>query len=218
MTRRIRGLPPGRAGRMWLVRRLAVARRGGDLLEQKLRILLSEEQDFALRAERARREWAASVAELDQWTLRAAVLSGERGFRLAGDGVATQVDVSWRMTMGVRYPATVDVAFAAGDRAAFSPDNSALIAARPAAERAVRAGAEYAVASTALDSVRAEVVATRRKLRAIRERWVPRLESAMADLLVTLDDEEHAEHVRLRWASGTAQTGGKRHEAHPAGR
>jgi V/A-type H+-transporting ATPase subunit D len=57
------------------------------------------------------------------------------------------------------------------------------------------------VAATALRSVRAEVQATRRKLRAIRERWVPRLEAAKAALLVSLDDQEHEEHVRLRWAA-----------------
>jgi V/A-type H+-transporting ATPase subunit D len=68
MTATIRGLPPGRAGRMWLVRRLDVAQRGADLLEHKLRILITEEHDFSLRAERARREWEAAVAELDRWT------------------------------------------------------------------------------------------------------------------------------------------------------
>lgn len=218
MRERIRGLPPGRAGRMWLVRRLAVAERGGDLLEQKLRILLAEEQDFSLRAERAHAEWVQAVAELDRWTLRAAVLSGERGFRLAGDGATTRVDVTWRMTMGVRYPAAVDVEFHDESAASFSPDNSALVVVGPAAQRAVRCGAEYAVAATALESVRAEVVATRRTLRAIRERWVPRLERATAELLVALDDEEHAEHVRLRWASAAAEMGGAGHEAHPVGR
>jgi len=201
MTVKIRGLPPGRAGRMWLVRRLDVAQRGGELLEHKLRILITEEHDFSLREERARRAWEDAVAEFDRWTLRAAVLSGERGFRLAGDGTDARVDIAWRTTMGVNYPATVECSMDDSGIPTFAPDNSALVSVHKAAHAAVQAGAEYAVAATALRSVRAEVQATRRKLRAIRERWVPRLEAAKAALLVSLDDQEHEEHVRLRWAA-----------------
>ena len=91
MTARLRGLPPGRAGRMWLARRLAVAERGADLLEHKLRILVAEEQSFALLAERTQAEWEAAVRELDRWMLRAALLSGERGLRLASDGADAEV-------------------------------------------------------------------------------------------------------------------------------
>ena len=201
MTARLRGLPPGRAGRMWLARRLDVATRGGDLLEQKLRILLSEEQDFALRATHARAEWESAVAELDRWTLRAALLSGERGVRLASDGDSASVEITWRLTMGVHYPAAAACTIPSPTGSAFTPDNSAVAQATLAAMRVVRSGADCAVAETALASVRAEAQATRRKLRALRERWIPRLEEAQSTLLLALDDEEHDEHVRLRWAA-----------------
>ena len=218
MTATIRGLPPGRAGRMWLVRSLDVAQRGADLLEHKLRILITEEHDFSLRAERARREWEAAVAELDRWTMRAALISGERGFRLAGDGTDARVDITWRTTMGVNYPSTVACSIDDSGHPTFAPDNSALVGVEEAAHAAVRAGAEYAVATTALQSVRAEVQSTRRKLRAIRERWVPRLEAAKAALVFALDDQEHEEHVRLRWASGAAEEGGRSDDSHSGSR
>ncbi len=95
MTARLRGLPPGRAGRLWLdPQAWRSPTRGGDLLESKLRILLAEQQNFALLAERTRAEWEASVRELERWMLRSALLSGERGVRLASDGRRRQRQTS----------------------------------------------------------------------------------------------------------------------------
>jgi V/A-type H+/Na+-transporting ATPase subunit D len=206
MSRRLRGLPPGRAGRMWLTRRLAVATRGADLLEQKLRILLAEEQDFSLQAERTQEAWVQAVAELDRWLLRSALLSGERGLRLATGDAPAVVDIEWRMTMGARYPASVECTVPE-PAAAFGPDNTALRHSVTAAEETVRAGAEHAVATTALAAVQSEIASTRRQLRALRDRWVPRLEAAHAQLMITLDDQEHDEQVRLRWAAAPTRTG-----------
>ena len=42
MSERGFAVPPGRAGRLWLQRRLQVARRGADLLDRKLRLLADE--------------------------------------------------------------------------------------------------------------------------------------------------------------------------------
>ena len=206
-TAKLRGLPPGRAGRMWLGRRLAVAERGADLLEQKLRILVAEEQSFALLAERTQGEWEASVRDLERWMLRAALLSGERGWRLACDGEHAQAEIEWRQTMGVRYPARSSCRMPLRDPSDPAPANTALVHAATAAERAVRAGVDQAVAVTALIAVRAEIVSTRRQLRAVRDRWTPRLESARRALTLALDDQEHDEGVRLRWAAGP--TGGR---------
>ena len=207
MAARLRGLPPGRAGLTWLARRGDVATRGGDLLERKLRILLAEEQDYAMQAERTAAEWSDAVRELERWMLRSAVISGERGARLAGDGGAGEVEVTWTLTMGVRYPSSV--AWRAPDHpiGAFPPDNSALFHARPAAQRAVLAGVEHAVAVAAHDAVQSEIATTRRQLRALRERWIPRLQAAHSGLLVALDDQEHDEHVRLRWAADPTSAG-----------
>ena len=205
MTSGVRGQPPGRAGLPWLARRRAMATRGSDLLERKLRILLAEEQDYALRAERTEAEWSAAARDLEVWMLRSALISGERAVRLATDGATAQVEVDWRLTMGVRYPA--DATCTAPAAGGFQPDNSALHAASEAADRAVRSAVDHAVASSALAAIRTEITATRRQLRALEQRWLPRLDAAQSRLLIQLDDLEHDEHVRLRWAADAARTG-----------
>lgn len=207
MTARLRGLPPGRAGRLWLTRRLAVATRGGDLLENKLRILLAEQQNFTLMTERTSAEWEESTSDLERWMLQSALLSGERGVRLASDGSDANTDIAWRLTMGVRYPAEAVTQIPPRQPPAFPPDNTALLHASAAAERAVRAGVDHAVATAALTAVEREITSTRRQLRAIRERWIPRLQSGLFGLVRTLDDQEHDEHVRLRWAANPSRAG-----------
>jgi V/A-type H+-transporting ATPase subunit D len=201
MTAKLRGLPPGRAGRMWLKRRLVVAARGADLLEQKLRILVGEEQNFAMLVEQTEAEWDDAARDLERWTLRASLLSGERGLRLAGDGAYAEVEVRWRLTMGVRYPADVSCEQPRRSAADAVPDNTALLHAVAAAERAVRAGLAQAVAAAALTAVRREIVSTRRQLRAVRQRWTPRLEAAGRALTIALDDQERDEGIRLHWAA-----------------
>jgi len=209
MTSTVRGQPPGRAGLPWLVRRQSVATRGSDLLERKLRILLAEEQDYALRAARTKDEWEQAVVELETWMLRSALLSGERGVRMATDGADAVIEIDWRLTMGVRYPAaaTCEVPTTPGG---FLPDNTALHHASTAAQVAVHAGVEHAVATTALAAITAEIASTRRQLRALQRRWLPRLDEARAHLLIQLDELEHDEHVRLRWAADPTRAGRQR--------
>jgi len=202
----IRGLPPGRAGLAWLARRRTVATRGAYLLERKLRILLAEEQDYALLAERTRAEWDQSVRELEQLMLRSALLSGERGLRHATDGATADAEIEWRLTMGVRYPAAATCTLPRPGAVPLA-DNAALPLARPAAEHAVRSAVDHAVASRALTAIRTEIAATRRQLRALQQRWLPRLDAAHAGLLIQLDDQEHEEHVRMRWAADPARSG-----------
>jgi V/A-type H+-transporting ATPase subunit D len=141
--------------------------------------------------------------------LASALISGERGLRLATDGADAAMEIDWRMTMGVRYPAgaTCDLPAEPGG---FIPDNTALRHARAAAQRAVRAAVDHAVAAAALAAIRTEVAGTRRQLRALQRRWLPRLEAAHNRLLIQLDDMEHDEHVRLRWAADSARTGRQR--------
>lgn len=203
----MRGLPPGRAGLMWLARRSAVATRGADLLERKLRILLAEEKDYALLEQRTQQEWARAVGELDLWMLRSALISGQRAVRLAGDGAQCEVEVTWQLTMGVRYPTSATCRIPELPDSGFTPDNAALREAVPVAQRAVLAGVDHAVASAAHAAVVAEITTTRRQLRALRERWVPRLQTAHRHLLMALDDQEHDEHVRLRWAADPTRSG-----------
>lgn len=201
---RVRGQPPGRAGRMWLDRRIAVATRGAGLLEQKLRILLDLQDRYALLVERTQVEWEAAMADLDLWVTRAGLVSGQRGLRTSAAGSAAEVEVAWQLTMGVRHPAAATCVLPADLPTDAVADSAALISARAAAQRAVQAGVDQAVAGSALAAVRAEIATTRRQLRAVQTRWLPRLTEARSWLGQVLDDQEHDEALRLRWSADAA--------------
>ena len=62
---KVRGLPPGPRGAHLAGPAARRRERGADLLERKLRILLAEEKDYALQAERTRAEWARAVGDLE---------------------------------------------------------------------------------------------------------------------------------------------------------
>jgi V/A-type H+-transporting ATPase subunit D len=116
-------------------------------------------------------------------------------------GTAAEVDVAWASVMGVRYPSRATV------RLPEEPPRSpvAATAALPIATAAYRRALEAAVAHAAADGaarvVAAEVATTRARLRAIEDRWVPRLEQALAGLEASLLEAETADNVRLRWVA-----------------
>jgi V/A-type H+-transporting ATPase subunit D len=78
---------------------------------------------------------------------------------------------------------------------------AALVAVRESHRRALEAAVRQAVVEAALRVLEAEERATRRRLRALEDRWIPRLERALADVQLTLQEEEHADGIRLRWAA-----------------
>lgn len=206
----LRGVPPGRAGRLWLSQRLRTAHRAVTLLDRKLRILRAEQERFTLIAERTAADWAAAQAVARQWLVRAALLGGQRGIRLATTDALADVAVEWGAVMGVRYP--VEGTFrpshgVPGDRRV---GTAALIEARTAHEAALQAAVAHAVATAACRTVDMEVMQTRRRLHAIADRWVPRLEAALHELTERLDETERSETVRLRWAARPDAVGGPR--------
>jgi len=198
----LRRVPPGRAGRIWLQRRLGVARRAAGLLDQKLRILLHEQERFTLLVQRTREEWEQQCREAETWLLRSALLGGQRALRHAADGGTAEVTVTWASAMGVRYPAETSCATPDPEPDAASPDNAALVEAVAAFRGALAAGVQQAAAEAALRTVDAEVAATRRRLQAVEDRWIPRLDEALAAVRLGLDEAERSEGVRLRWAAG----------------
>lgn len=193
--------PPGRAGRIWLRRRLTTARRGADLLDSKLRILRREEQRFAVLAERTRAEWEASLAEAERWLLRAALVGGQRGVRADPGTAPAGVEVTWASVMGVRYPSRAAVRLPEEQPRSPVAATAALPMARAAYRRALEAAVAHAAADGAARVVAAEVTTTRTRLRAIEDRWVPRLEQALAGLEASLLEAETADNVRLRWVA-----------------
>ncbi len=204
----VRGIPPGRAGRVWLAHRQDVARRGAALLETKLRILAAERTRAALLAERTGRAWTQAASDADRWLLRAALLGGRRGLRLATERGSADVRLTWTTTMGVSYPVRADVVHDEPDPDAATPDGAALVHARAASRAALAAGAEHAAATAALAALDREVQTTRRRLRALEERWLPRLDEAAHALAESLEQAEQEEGLRLRWAA--SRQGGDR--------
>ena len=194
MTGRLPGVPPGRTGRLWLRRRLETAKRGSALLDRKLHILRNEQDRLRAQERRARQEWDARCAEAERWLLRAALLGGRRTITLAASREPAEVTVRYALAAGTRYPA--EVTCAVPGPATF--EGPALAAARTAAASAVAAAARYAAVTNAALIIDAEVNATRYRLRAIEDRWIPRLEDTLAELELGLEEQEHADGVRLR--------------------
>lgn len=189
-------VPPGRSGRLWLVRRLETARHGADLLDRKLRIL---EAELARREDTAARtavRWEQCQAEARVWLLRAALLGGERAVRIADTGEDALVSVSYESTMGIRYPSQATC----GSPAAGDFDGPVLAETRQAHCAALAAAAEHAAAAAAVQVLGAEVQTTRYRLRAVRDRWIPRLEGALAEVTFTLEELERSDAARLRRA------------------
>lgn len=204
----LRRVPPGRAGRLWLRRRLDTARRGVDLLDRKLRILHGERERFQLLLDHTDAAWRNTCREAERWMLRAAVLGGEREIRLATGSASAEVSIEWSTVMGVRYPARMTCTIPTVSPAARQPGNAALAEAAAAYRLALDAAVRHAATETALRIVDAEVVDVRRRLHAIADRWVPSLETAVRDVTQRLEERERSESVQRRWA--TARGSGDR--------
>ncbi|MDX3242567.1 V-type ATP synthase subunit D, partial [Streptomyces sp. ME18-1-4] len=84
---------------------------------------------------------------------------------------------------------------------AAAPTNTALVHAEAAYGRAVRAAAEYAAARAAAELVGAEVISTRHRARALRRHWIPGLREALDRSDLALEQAEHEDSVRRRWAA-----------------
>jgi len=201
------GLPPGRAGRLWLRQRLAVARRGAELLDRKLRVLRSEQARLHAQATAAEQDWLRAYAEAERWLTRAALLGGEREIRLSTSAEAAQVEIDWQAVMGVRYPsAAAHVVAPESDVPARAPGTSAVPVAMAAYADALQAAARWAAAQSAVAIADAEVTATAQRLRAVSDRWIPRLDSALTTVGQRLEETERDENTRLRWAASRRPT------------
>jgi V/A-type H+-transporting ATPase subunit D len=195
------GVPPGRAGHNWLRRRQAIAERGLEQLDRKLRILHPERQRLELRADRARADWRAACAEARTWLLRAALLGGQDGIRTARPDQEVGVTVRWTTSMGLSYPVEATLV-TTGPTADQPRGNAAIVPATEAFRAAAMAGSRLAAAEEAVRRMDAEIAVTRRRLRALEKRWLPRLEESLAALELTLEQAELEEGMRLRQAAG----------------
>lgn len=192
-------IPPGRAGRMWLHRRLGTAERGRDQLDRKLRILIPEQQRMNIRADRCRADWSAACTEARTWLLRATLLGGQDAIRNATPLVPVEVEVQWTTAMGLRYPTDVITTRPADDTMSL-PGNAAIVPAAASFRAALQAGIRVAAAEDAVRRVEAEIAVTRRRLRALEKRWLPWLRDELAALEELLEQTEQEDGMRLRRA------------------
>ena len=194
-------IPPGRAGRLRLRHRLAVAERGADLLEHKLRALTAELADRRAALAEADLKWQAQAARARAWDDRAAVLGGRRAFDAAVPSSPARVTVAWRITMGVRLPAEGRCALPERRAREALPDGAALIAAEAAFRTAVPAAVRAAVEHAAVRALQDAVTATRRQVRVLRRHWIPTLAAALAAVDAALEQADHEDTVRrTAWA------------------
>lgn len=196
--------PPGRAGRPWLAHRLAVARRGAELLDSKHRALLSERQRLEPLVAEARSEWEVAAREAERALARAAVLGGERQVELARRSAAdapADVTVRWRAVLGVSCPADGEIGPRAAPELSARGGSAALLTAARAHRDALEAALRIAVLAGALDRVENELRATALRRNAVQRRWIPAHEAALRELELVLEELEREDGTRVRWAS-----------------
>ncbi len=199
--------PVGRAARLRLRHSLQVATRGADLLDRRLHLLQSELDRRRQAEEAARATWQARVREARTWLRRGLLLGGEGALRTASLVSAADVTLEWSDALGVRHPR--GAVFTAGTRAASdaAPGNTALVHSRTAYCAAVAAAAEYGAAAAASRMVEAQVRSTRLRVRALRRLRIPRLQQDLAAVELALEQSEHEDAVRRRWAAQGTRTG-----------
>ncbi|MGF7120584.1 V-type ATP synthase subunit D [Rhodococcus sp. BE178] len=202
-------VPPGRTGRLWLERRLEVARRGVDLLDRKRQVLLAEGERLERVAADTATAWQDTCREADAWLVRVLLLGGERAIRL-GTGETAQVDIEWARSMGVRYPASATVTTPAEPLRDDPLDGPAVFDARRSHRAALEAAVRHAAALAAVRTVRAEERTTARRMRALSQRWIPALEDELRRLRLELEEQEHADAVRRRWVMDRRTADGPR--------
>jgi len=195
-------VPPGRAGRLWLLGRIAAARRSVDLLDRKRELLQREDARLAALSGDTRRRWEIACVESEAWGRRATVLSGVSDVAGAAAAVAgrARVDLTWRNTMGVPHPDVVRSAPAILPSGEAAAANAAVAPAAAAYRRALVAAAAHAAADMSHRLVSGELRATERRQRAIERHRLPALEDDLSRLELRLDEMERDERVVSRWA------------------
>ena len=193
--------PPGRAGRIWLERRLDVARRGADVLDQKRRSLLALLRELEGQRAAARADWRSAALAAHQELGRALGLAGYRQVELAvlHTGEDAEAVVDWRNRLGVMVPELRSIDPGGRTDLASLGGSAAISTAASAHRHALRCAARYAAVSEAYGRVTVELGVTARRVRAIERRWVPEHEAARARLGLALEEAEREDGARARW-------------------
>ncbi len=194
-------IPPGRAGRTWLVERLQIARRGAELLDRKRQALLHEQARMRAEADAARDDWHDALAQAELWSARAKVLDGAGRLDVLSRHVRERatIELSWSNLMGAHLPSADRVTVPDPPAlSALGASSASVIAARACCE-AARAAVRYAVAERAHVELSGELARATRRLRALQTRWIPQHEVALAELDLALDESQREQAARVRW-------------------
>jgi V/A-type H+-transporting ATPase subunit D len=199
-------IPPGRAGRLWLRERLAVAGGAADLLDHKRRELESELIRMRRIVGQRTKAWHEAMSDAQRWLGRIDRTAGDRALRMAAalEPTPAVVKLEWRQIVGVHYPADFHLNVPAAPSVASLDGGAAVTIALAAYRAALKAAVAHAVARTAHDRIQAELDRTIRRLRALKLRAIPAHQEALAALELQLDEREREEGVSARWAAGSA--------------
>ncbi|ANZ13799.1 archaeal/vacuolar-type H+-ATPase subunit D [Streptomyces noursei ATCC 11455] len=193
--------PVGRAARLRLRRTLHVATRGAQLLDRQLHLLRAELAELRRAEAAARDEWEARVREARTWLLRGLLISGEDALRTASRVPPAHVTVAWEDSLGVRHPGRTAVYPGVTDASDAAPRNTALAHAGTSYRAAVEAAARYGTASTAARLVEARLRDTTVRVRALHRLRIPRLQQNLTAIELALEQSEHEDALRRRWAA-----------------
>jgi V/A-type H+-transporting ATPase subunit D len=203
--------PATRTSRLRLRRSLDTAVRAIGVLEQKIQVLTREQRRLRHHALDTGQQWEAAARDADLWLQRSLVLGGNTQVALAATlarGERAEAAVTWRSVMGVAYPTEAHVIPAKAPPLGSLARTAALVEAAAAHRQAVVAALDQAAAQRALDLLERELLVTRRRLRALEHRWVPRLNERLTAVELALAAEEQEDAVRTRWVAG--RDGGRR--------
>ena len=194
-------IPPGRAGRIWLVRRLDVARRGAELLDRKRQVLLRELARVRTEAADAERAWHDAAAQVALWSARAAILDGPGRLELLARHAQqpASLELSWTNLMGARLPSVERIDLPDPPPLSALGGSSATVLLARACADATRAAVRYVALQRAEAELSAELRRAARRLRALQNRWIPQHEAALASLDLALDESQREQSARARW-------------------
>ena len=183
------------------MRRLDIAGRGAELLDRKRQALLAQLVRVSAEAVDARRAWHDAVAKADLWSGRAMVLDGAGRLDVLARHVHehASIELSWSNTMGARMPAIRELVVPAPPPLSALGASSAATIAADAWCEAARAAARHAVAERSSAELGAELARATRRLRALQKRWIPQYQAALAQLDLTIDENQREQAARVRW-------------------
>lgn len=195
-------VPPGRAGQVWIRRRLETARRGIDILSRKQRLLAVERERREPQAAATRAAWIDACAGAELWCARALRIGHHHQIAMvaAHVGAPATITVDWHNVMAVSIPESARCEFPDLVLASASGGSSATDRAVDALADAVEKAAAHATVQRALANIDAELLQTRRRLRLLERRRVPQLERALRASRERLEQSEREDTLRLRWA------------------